>query len=648
MSIVYPSNTTWITARTNEGKITDDNCSVMLPKKINKLDKVILNLPYVTVLLPGSLPDASLSQLYLDEEHTKSLVELDITPYVVEKAKYITLRWKGANLGISLGPQYLENTWYYERNGKEIFLPNGLVKGNLPMPQYPVINYLVSSAIYNVVYNNGKKDGKLYVYYGEGDENNTTLTGEDDFGVRVRGVSVQDVQFRIYYTPLGETTKIDIPKTNPQPVSFAIPYNQQQNIISNLGLGKMAQLTANMMGVAKREVVRILRTPMQRRPQYSTCRKGKDEWVLINHDLQITNARTIDKETWAKNWAAQSSFVGVNRQTRTWNTPADIVERNAKVNEYIYITSDLDFSLVARRGKQLITAQALDLLVHALTYQASDIPTECNLMWITTIQPNTGNTPVAQGVVVNCSSFGFGNTLVFSGKTEDNLSGGKKREVMGSDTFCPDVYYCNEDGTAEEMEFACASEIFSTTYNSDEFPFGYAGGRGTINTYQWSGDEPEGVVLFDTGAVKMQKDPAEQINFTYLLSFLTDEPDLIIGPAFANSNALVKNLTSAGRSVKCWLLTSPLPRSSQVCSEAFGQPTTVTAENAQSMPYRISQRNGEWQIEFTDYGVCITDMNNNIILAHNGSQPKTYKFVVCTDYEILWRSIHAADGNSHN
>ncbi|MCM1290192.1 MAG: hypothetical protein NC132_05560, partial [Corallococcus sp.] len=214
MSTIFPSAGSWVTARCNEARINDQNCVVILPQKIEKLDKVILNLPYVSVNFHSPIIDnVSLSQLFLDEAHTKSLVELDITSYVVEKAKYDTLTRKNANQGISLGPQYLENTWYYEHGGNQIVLPNGIMKGNLPLSGNHVIDYVITSSVYNVVYNNGKNDGKLYVYYGPNNPNNRTLTSEDNFSVFIeRGVSILDVPFRIYYTPLGESVKISVPK----------------------------------------------------------------------------------------------------------------------------------------------------------------------------------------------------------------------------------------------------------------------------------------------------------------------------------------------------------------------------------------------------------------------------------------------------
>lgn len=701
-TITYPSPTQWITPRTVDGSnITQNNCALILSRKIAKLAKVLLKadngvkihtenngggklsdyaptsiarailLDYIEMARVRNfmkdtsgnyvkdLDTLSYTELYWsywnavnakyaptggvisDEDYDKyilsyvnevksnAITELDLTPYIVEYAKYQTLRTANA---VTTDELLKINTSYYTMYNNVIHLVDTTF-GNVFKKS--VFSQMVQSAAYR------QYQDVVSLLVGDLSLSSTKIVA--DAAVRFV-VDVRDCQFRVIYTPLGETTKIDIPKLNPQPRQFSIPYNQQQTIISNIGQGRQAQLTANMMGVAKREIVRNIDTPLDRRPLYTTCRMGKDEWVLIAHEMSVANARTLDKETWSKNWTAQSQFVGVNRQYRTWNTPADIVERGLTHSEYLFVTSDLDFSLVAKRTPRLITEEALALLVKSLTYQTSDIPTECNLMWITT-QPVHGLN-IALGVVVNCSSFGFGNTLVFAGRTEDNLAGGKQRESVDSDTFCPDVYYCNEDGTAEYMQFACASEV--AYFDADKWPQAEitSSDKLGLNTCVLGDENPNGVVLFNTGYLQIDKDPAEQINFTYLLSFLTDEPDIIIGTGWANSNALVKNLTAEGRSVKLWALDKPLPRSAQVCASSFGTATVVTAENAESAKryFDVEQVNGEWRLKFNppnnSHGLCITDMNNNILVAYNGATPKTYKVVVCTDYEILWRSLH--------
>ena len=45
MGLIYPSASGWITARSEQGKITTQNSLIILPQKIDKVNKVLLHLP---------------------------------------------------------------------------------------------------------------------------------------------------------------------------------------------------------------------------------------------------------------------------------------------------------------------------------------------------------------------------------------------------------------------------------------------------------------------------------------------------------------------------------------------------------------------------------------------------------------------------
>lgn len=478
MSTIFPSKNAWITPRTNEARLTDQNCRIMLPQKIEKLDKVVLNLPNVKVRFEGAgpLPPVLLSQVFLDEKHTKSLVELDITSYVVEKAKYDTLGRSNANLGISSGLQYLENTWYYEHNGNEIILPNGIMKGNLPVPQNsPVTDYVITSAIYNVVYNDGKKDGKLYVYYGSNNPDNRTLTIDDNFYVFIEnGVNIMDIPFRIYYTPLGESVKLNVPKTNPQAEQFVIPYSQQQPIVDNQTHGREMQSVANRAGCETKEVVRTFpgiehyRSPHDHWFYREKDKDGKptgNVWRLTSATLSVVgynrerNTHVYrSHEVWSKNWSYRNPNVPINREFRSWNIPADIVQRNLLWQDYCLITK----KSVTLPDSALFSDWAKKQLLNALAnYNGTDLAkNEMSVLWFYT-KNGGGRT----GVALSCSAFGFGDSLVFTGKTKDNLSAGVQRVASDENDdnyqFCKDVYYCNEDGTLDNMCIQLAGDMQS-------------------------------------------------------------------------------------------------------------------------------------------------------------------------------------------
>lgn len=99
---IYPSNATWITPRSEETQITSDNCVILLPKKIDHVDKVYINsslIPmwahyYPTGATDPKRWDGYLSDIYIgDNSATAQRIgdTFDITRFIVEKNEYETL-----------------------------------------------------------------------------------------------------------------------------------------------------------------------------------------------------------------------------------------------------------------------------------------------------------------------------------------------------------------------------------------------------------------------------------------------------------------------------------------------------------------------------------------------------------------------------
>lgn len=606
---IFPNNETWIKPRTSAGRLTTDNCEIIVDKSINSLTQILVkfgsfSLPTANKYMVSIDPD---DYVEVDGEIVplSNFEGLDITNYVVEYDKWKTLEnIKGTPKDND--PPKNGNTAYYIRNTKNIILVNDT---------WTIIT--TYSTFTNMLINAFVSNFGQYLYNSSGFIVET-ITGVDLPSVEPLITDPREAEFRIKYIPLAEKAKIDIPKLTPQNADFSIPFNQQQQIISNVGQGKQMQMTSNMLGREQWETVKIYKNNSEVKPLYAQYTdENNDVYRLIAHDLTISKQRVIDKETWAKNWAMQSEFVGIERQARSWDTPADILERNVKVNEYLYITSDLEFAFFDRNTR-ILSDSALNFLLNGLQNFSYPYDTDCRLMWFLGRKKN--DVECASGVVINCSAYGFGNTVVFTGKTADNLSGGKQRQVVENDIFCPDVYYCEEDGTAEKMKFIGSSRI--SYFNQDLFPYS----DDVTNTPNF-GDS-----VFSTDKVLIEKDEGEQINFTYLLSMLTHENDLIIGTGFANYNPLVKSAKD-GWQVKYYLLNKPLPMSAQVCSSAYG--TEVIPGGTTTKPYTIDTASDTITFNDSTAGICITDMDNNILLCHNTAQGKTYKFCVFRDYEKI-------------
>lgn len=99
---IYPSNATWITPRSEETQITSDNCVILLPKKIDHVDKVYINSSLIPMSVGYYEPGASsetiwrgnLSDIYISSNGaTPQRIgdTFDITRFIVEKNEYKTL-----------------------------------------------------------------------------------------------------------------------------------------------------------------------------------------------------------------------------------------------------------------------------------------------------------------------------------------------------------------------------------------------------------------------------------------------------------------------------------------------------------------------------------------------------------------------------
>lgn len=670
MGLIYPSASGWITARSEQGKITTQNSLIILPQKIDKVNKVLLHLPNQNIEFDDRDFDiiAKLSDIYFDEQQTTSLENLDVSKYIVEKENYYTLQtYKAAIMPRFFNSLYTNNTWYYEHNGTKIVLVNDIIKGNIELDGMTTIANIISSAVYGYLYNDGKKDGKLY-FYSNG-KLDRVITYSDRLSVAIYPSEIKPdirkIPFRVYYTPLGESVKLQVPKTNPQPNQFCIPYSQQQPIVDNVTLGREMQSVANRAGCEKREVVRTFgdikdyRDPNDHWYYEEQDASGKftgNVWRLTGARLEIYRENMYRVvETWSKNWSYRSENVPINREFRSWNIPADIVQRNLLWQDYCLITRKTALG-EDLPNTCLLTDDAKQELMRGFDGSASGKVTECNNMWLY----NRYNG--SHGVALSCSSFGFGNSLVFSGKTKDNLSAGVQRVKSKNDDsnyeFCKDVYYCKENGTLDDVDIQIGSVLYTTpdppTDPSNCYPesmwyiiavTGRPSKRGWVNGPAPTSDS-NGILLFKEyedgkqwNTFKVLKDPSEQLNFTYQLHLLTDDGYLLIGSTLAANNPLVKERGKA-QAVKVWKLSKYLPQGAQVMTSAYG------TELQNSDLYSVSLDSNSPSITFNPegttndgVGVCVTDENNAILIAFNGNKKATFDVKFTHDYDAIAQAL---------
>lgn len=633
---IFPDAKNWIAARGDSVQITDQNCVIVTPKPISELTGLWVKADSVevTVTVPQNSTDlenetgvvtkvnaALLSYKLPDETTVKSLTEIFLFPktLVVEKEKWFTLplpKLQQQTLAITK-----LNTTYWEKNTQKIYLLNGSYKvevfGNsLSFPS------LIQTAL-NLNFPQGTE-----FYYVSG---TPAVTNHRVFVQAYKSSNANcnpmKAVFRVEYVPLGENVKINVVKANLQDNDFAIPYSQQQQIASTVGLGRNMQSNTDRLGTIKREVVRYKASPYQIGAYYTDA--NGDIWRLTDIDYAVVPQFIKATETWAKNWSIKSKFVGVNREFRSWDIPSDILQRNLLYQDYLLLSE----TTRTIPNNSLLVVGAKKTLIDGIATPTYSEDTEMTSMFLWQ-HPTAGKT---NGVVVGCNAFGFGNSIVFSGKTKDNLSAGTQRidsEDTGNYQYNEDVYYCNADGTLESVYIQFCPTLQTTssgTLGDNKAAFLYP------NSWKNSDDDilnmPQSFTLFtnDGALFTIKKDPAEQINFTYQVHILTSSSKLIIGTAWAANCPLVRNHN--GMTIKIWDLTAPLPQGAQVMTSGYGAVTTdlskfQTITTAEPFILRFTPGSGK-------KGVCVTDGDNNIMVAYNGTTAKDFYAYFTHKYKDL-------------
>ena len=611
-TLTYPSYSGWITARTDDIQLTTDNMLLILPKPIAKLQKVLLNasnsasvvITYQNPLGEGESATVGLDELQLKVGSTYvNLTSLDITDYVVEYDLYRTLGTLSA-FQPDYGDQTKNNTSYYKRYESTINLCTQTASWGTGTPLLNSIDKSLEKMI-----------GQLYY---KSTYNVLTVGGVS------QKRSMLLWQWRIVYEPLGENTKLTVPKTNAEEIQFAIPYNQQQQIASSVGLGRNMQSVANRTGTEQKQVVRYITKLSQMRRVGAVATLNGEIWRLTEVAATFTPKRARLTETWTKGWSNRSQYVGINREFRSWNIPGEITERNLLYQDYCLITRKSDLNL----GGAKIGTNAHNLLMYFIDQSKSwSGVTEQSAMWLMRDQTN--------GAILSSSAFGFGNSLVFSARTKDNLSAGIQR-VKLNDTDSNyqqnvDVYYCNGDGTLEKFNVQFGADI--SNLDSMAYPESKIGTTNTLDT--------TAPYLFNTWTeFAVDKDPAEQLNFTYQLHMLTDDPNLIIGSMWAGRNPLVHQYNSTPTR-KYWSITKRLPQGAQVMTSIYG--TSGISATACKVNVSTSGSRAYENIVFTvpsgSLGVCVTDENNNILVAWQGGASATFTTYYTHDYGAIKKAV---------
>lgn len=632
-----PSSNGYITPRTEETRLTTENCELILLDNIESAEKVLLSgdlqiTVYASMVgnpttkrnITARLKDFKIKDSEIATEET-SLGDLDVTKYFVEAQNYGTLELTEKGM---VTPKWYnivckENACLWQRGANKLYVKSEIYGGWLDIG-IPVAYAMVYSALAELAM------GK-YVYvdvYVNGEENPpyrgiiepVLFTDIPTHGIFENEVTIaddwQDIRkwaFRVEYVPQSESIKLASVKSDITDMQFDIPFNQQQQRVSARSLGKQGQALANRTGVKIKEVVRVIPDKAHLRKLGTVCEENGVVWRLNVVQVDVIGKQLRVVETWAENWNNQSQFAGINRQARSWNIPNQFIYRDLHIDEYLFLTDKpnaiQENAILSGTGKQKVLTSFKS---------AGALDDEQNCMWLfTRLEAPSGR--VEEGVVLNASAFGYGNSIVFTAITKDNLSAG----ITKNGEICRDAFYCNSDGTLDKRRITFGHNISNANYDLYPIFISRVGITGGVQN-----NIPVGTIAIDGYELDIRKDAGEQLGFTYQLHCVTDNSSLVIGAGWANNCPLVRKFDS--KQIKVWILIKPLPQGMQTMSINYGFETTLDLYNVDEVAGTITFKPFE-----NSYGVCVTDIDNNIIIGYNGSNKKIIYAYLTKNYDSI-------------
>ncbi|MGN0807981.1 MAG: hypothetical protein ACI4MN_06015 [Candidatus Coproplasma sp.] len=581
-SVVYPSQNGFISPRTEEVRLTTDNCKLILPSTIERLVRVLIDT----------------NEVKFNKNHDyKTLAELigsdtlDITYYVVEKKLYDTLKEVRSSAGFDwwdkVTNRYKHNTIYWSEGSNSITISNGKWS-----PQY------VSSSDYAIRFLIVSAMRRNYNYDVIGLIKNNVVDIETD---------IRNMRFRIEYIPTDSSTKLRASKQEKCDYEGVQIYNQRAEKVDSEVLSADLKKSVNQRGVEYFKTAEYYSALSDILPLGTAYYEGSDRYEIIVNEYEQTSKHHIKvTHSWSKNWSMLSPRLMQNKEYRNTNIPTDILERNLFYEDYCVVSTQIE----SVTTPSIIQQGGFEAIKRLWKPSTDDSICEVNNY---AIYPENGNA----GTVNSCCSFAVANAIVLCGKVKSNYSIGI---ALGEDWECHEVAYAGDKGV---MQTALLQFGFNLSkLNNYSLPYCNRG----IGDYQ---------NVISTKAVEghfyIDKSSAEKTNFTYQLNFVTSSPQIVIGEAMASSSPIIKG-TDGTETLKIWQLNKNISKSASVIIDTDGKYAQITAENASELLSVMQPTSTMFWVSFalnkliekqlwTTTQDCkawaVTDSKNRLIFAYN-------------------------------
>jgi|LGOV01.1.fsa_nt_gb hypothetical protein len=435
---------------------------------------------------------------------------LDLSDYLIEKREYDTLNGDDDGKGSFL---------YYNQDNNKI---DGLLYEN------PVILFISIYTIERIIA--------------------LKLFGSVPLGFTLT-TPFEDIPYQIEYSP---TTSILTKKTKitPNNQQLDLMYNQSENITDAISFGEALINKSARLGVKTYENVYSFEE-LTGIKQIGTF--NSDNYFADGYDLYYWNGFIEQKVTYSNDYIKLEEFVGIDSLNRFSNVPqtGDIVERKLHFNEYCIISDDeyddtYETHNITDTGLERIGAVFNPIAVRT----TDDEQTSFAIL-------RTQNELIVeeQYLIVNVSSIGFGDTLHFNFKMEDNYSAGQTTVLDGSNRYSQGQEYSGSDGDIKYLSMGMFSKTGLPANSTDLQAVAYEYPGYNISTYTPSVDPDIDFnygFLEPTELLQIEKDARETINYNHQIQFMPDDKKFVLGAGFTENNTLVAN--TATTELFIWLL----------------------------------------------------------------------------------------------
>lgn len=587
-TVIFPSDNAFIKPRTNEVRLTDQNCKLITNKRISELTRLWLDADNIVVRYLYDAPSGSSEGDTLRRINLKTgrdvdrpddttvyippREKVDLSYYVKEYDDWLTLDYLlQSEVGRdTTGAQLSKNnTLYWTRYTNEVSLINTSFSIG--------VTGLFSDSVFNYMLECWAKH--ILPDYIPNSITATNTLGQlrtcifDGVDSSFFSADPRDFDFQVEYIPIEEENKVRARKQSSEYfitsgqylVDIVQPYNQRAETNSATAYGDNMQGVVNKMGVDY--MTTTVRTRLWNNVRHvgDVYVENNTEYIITSIDYNIVSADTIEcVYTLSKDWNYISQYFNIDKKFRSWNIPSTNIQRNLYWKDVCLISP---YTRYFENDSAFVEIYDFDRI---FKNEITILP-PANVCAITQGDIDSQD---YEGVVLQSSSFVFGNSVCLFAKTKDNLSAGVFIEKSNDgNQYCKDALYCNEDGTMPSCDIAFGRTI--SNMDNEKYP------KSKISATD--NDNIIGSMVVKLKNLNVQKESTECLAINYQLFFETNDKGVVIGQGLAERCGIASYETGGATTV--WGLTKRLPKMAKYLTAEYGEQTQGTVSTIKNENY---------------------------------------------------------------